>query len=129
MYLVENEVSTYVIGQTSGSLSLNDELIDASDKTDQWARYVSGKKAWSASLGVTLNNTVNAKQREFITSLTKGTKVKVFVGVLSENKQSDGVVGEAWVASIEDSFDNNTLSSRSITLTGDGEPTFIHPAE
>ena len=127
VYLVEDEVNTYVVGQTSGSSSINDELIDASDKTDEWARYVSGKKSWSASLGVTLNNTATAKQREFITSLVEGQKVKVFVGVLNANKQSDGIVGDAWVASIEDSFDNGALSSRSISLTGDGKPTFIHP--
>lgn len=129
VYLVEDEVNTYVVGQTSGGSSVNDELIDASDKTDEWARYVSGKKSWSASLGVTLNNTATAKQREFITSLEKGTKVKVFVGVLKENQQSDGVAGEAWVANIDDTFDNGALSARSISLTGDGKPTFIYPTE
>ena len=128
VYLVEEQVNTYVIGQTSGSSSVNDELIDASDKTDEWARYVSGKKSWSATLGVTLDNSATAKQREFLTSLVEGTKVKVFVGVLKEDRQSDGIVGEAWVASIEDTFDNGSLSSRSINLTGDGKPTFINPA-
>lgn len=127
VYLVEDTVSTYVIGQTSGSSSINDELIDASDKTDEWARYVSGKKSWSATLGVTLDNSATAKQREFLTSLVQGTKVKVFVGVLKEQQQSDGIVGDAWVASIEDTFDNGALSSRSITLTGDGKPTIINP--
>lgn len=128
VYLVEEQVNTYVIGQTSGSSSVNDELIDASDKTDEWARYVSGKKSWSATLGVTLDNSATAKQREFLTSLVEGTKVRVFVGVLKEDQQSDGIVGEAWVASIEDTFDNGSLSSRSINLTGDGKPTFINPA-
>lgn len=128
VYLVEEQVNTYVIGQTSGSSSVNDELIDASDKTDEWARYVSGKKSWSATLGVTLDNSATAKQREFLTSLVEGTKVKVFVGVLKEDQQSDGIVGEAWVASIEDTFDNGSLSSRSINLTGDGKPIFINPA-
>lgn len=128
VYLVEENVNTYVIGQTSGSSSVNDELIDASDKTDEWARYVSGKKSWSATLGVTLDNSATAKQREFLKSLVEGTKVNVFVGVLKENQQSDGIVGEAWVASIEDAFDNGSLSSRSINLTGDGKPTFINPA-
>ena len=128
VYLVEEQVNTYVIGQTSGSSSVNDELIDASDKTDEWARYVSGKKSWAATLGVTLDNSATAKQREFLTSLVEGTKVRVFVGVLKEDQQSDGIVGEAWVASIEDTFDNGSLSSRSINLTGDGKPTFINPA-
>lgn len=128
VYLVEDTVSTYVIGQTSGSSSVNDELIDASDKTDEWARYVSGKKSWSATLGVTLDNTANAKQVEFLNSLVQGSRVKVFVGVLKENEQSDGIVGDAWVASIEDTFDNGALSSRTINLTGDGKPTFIMPA-
>ena len=128
VYLVEEQVNTYVIGQTSGTSSVNDELIDASDKTDEWARYESGKKSSSATLGVTLDNSATAKQREFLTSLVEGTKVNVFVGVLKEDQQSDGIVGEAWVASIEDTFDNGSLSSRSINLTGDGKPTFINPA-
>lgn len=129
VYLVEETLSTYVIGQTSGGASVNDELIEASDKTDEWARYVSGKKSWSATLGVTLDNSASAKQKKFLESLVKGEKVKIFVGVLKEEQQSDGIVGDAWVASVEDTFDNGALSTRNITLTGDGKPTFIYPTE
>jgi hypothetical protein len=37
VYLVEDTTNTYVVGQTSGSFSLNDELLDVSDKTHEWS--------------------------------------------------------------------------------------------
>ena len=128
VYLVENTTNTYVVGQTSGSLSLSDELLDVSDKTHEWGEYVSGKKAWSANIGVNLDNTATAEQIKFVESLVAGTKVKVFIGVLSADQQSDGILGEAYVASVEDTFDNGAVSSRSISLTGTGVPTIIKPA-
>lgn len=128
VYLVEDNTNTYVVGQTSGGFSLNDELLDVSEKTHEWAEYISGKKAWSATLGVNLDNTASAKQIEFLDSLVKGTKVKVFIGVLSSDQQSDGILGEAYVANVEDTFDNGAVSSRSISLTGTGAATIIKPA-
>jgi hypothetical protein len=128
VYLVENTTNTYVVGQTSGGFSLNDELLDASDKTHEWAEYISGKKAWSASIGVNLDNTASSMQIKFLESLVEGTKVKVFIGVLDADKQSDGILGEAFVASVEDTFDNGAISSRSITLTGTGEAIIVKPA-
>lgn len=127
VYLVEDNTNTYVQGQMSGSLSINDELIDVSDKIDTWVRYISGRKAWSASVGVNLDNSATAKQIKFLESLVAGTKIKVFIGVLEADQQSDGVIGEAYVASVEDTFDNNAVSSRSINLTGSGEAIIIKP--
>jgi hypothetical protein len=128
VYLVENTTNTYVVGQTSGGFSLNDELLDASDKTHEWAEYISGKKAWSATIGVNLDNTASSMQIKFLESLVEGTKVKVFIGVLDADKQSDGILGEAFVANVEDAFDNGAISSRSITLTGTGEAIIVKPA-
>lgn len=128
VYLVENTTNTYVVGQTSGGFSLNDELLDASDKTHEWAEYISGKKAWSATIGVNLDNTASSMQIKFLEALVEGTKVKVFIGVLDADKQSDGILGEAFVASVEDTFDNGAISSRSITLTGTGEAIIVKPA-
>lgn len=128
VYLVNESTNTYVVGQTSGSLSVNDELLDVSDKTHEWSQYVSGKKAWSATVGVNLDNSASAKQIEFLESLVAGTTVKVFIGVLKDDQQSDGVIGEALVASVEDTFDNGSVSSRSINLTGVGPLTIVKPS-
>lgn len=127
VYLVEQGAYTYVVGQTSGNSSINDELLDASDKIDEWARYISGKKSWSSSLTLNLDNTANAKQTEFIKKLAAGQPVEIFVGTLNGDQQSDGIAGTAYVASIEDTFDNGALSTRSVNLTGNGEPTIIYP--
>lgn len=128
VYLVEDSTNTYVVGQTSGSFSLNDELLDVSDKTHEWTEYISGKKSWSATVGVTLDNSASKKQINFLESLVAGTKVKVFIGVLEGDKQSDGMIGDALVASVEDTFDNGSVSSRSINLTGVGPITMVKPS-
>ena len=91
LYLVKNDSTTYVVGQTSSNLSLNDELLASSDKMDQWERYISGQKSWSASVTLNLSNNANDKQVEFIKSLVAGTPVDIFLGELKENVQSDGV--------------------------------------
>ena len=128
LYLVESGKTTYVVGQTSGNLSLNDELLAASDKMDQWERYISGQKAWSASVTLNLSNNANDKQVEFIKSLKNGTPVDIFIGELKNDEQSDGTAGSAMVSSVEDTFDKGALASRTVNLTGNGEPTIIYPS-
>lgn len=127
VYLVDSTTSTYVVGQTSGSLSLNNELVDSSDKSSEWAEYISGQKSWSITLAVNLDNSATSHQIKFLESLMDGSKVKVFIGVLEKNTQSDGFVGEAMVASVEDSHDKGAIASRNITLTGTGPLTMVTP--
>ena len=128
LYIVESGKTTYVVGQTSGNLSLNDELLAASDKMDQWERYISGQKSWSASVTLNLSNNATDKQIEFIKSLVAGTSVDIFIGELKGSEQSDGTAGSAMVASVEDTFDKGALASRTVNLTGNGEPTIIYPS-
>lgn len=127
LYLVKDDSTTYVVGQTSLNLSMNDELLDASDKMDQWTKYISGQKSWSASVTLNLNNNATAKQVDFIKALVAGTEVGIFVGELKNDKQSDGVAGNAMVASVEDTYDKGALSARTVNLTGNGQPTIIYP--
>lgn len=127
LYLVKDDSTTYVVGQTSSNLSLNDELLDASDKMDQWTKYISGQKSWSSSVTLNLNNNATAKQVDFIKALVAGTEVGIFVGELKNDKQSDGVAGNAMVASVEDTYDKGALAARTVNLTGNGQPTIIYP--
>lgn len=127
LYLVDTETNTFVVGQTSVNTSLTNDLIETSDKLTEWTTYISGKKSWSASVSLNLSNNATDKQIAFVEGLTKGQKVKVFIGVLSANEQSDGIAGEAWVAQVDDTADNHAITSRSVTLTGDGEPTIVKP--
>jgi hypothetical protein len=106
---------------------LNNELVDSSDKSSEWAEYISGQKSWNITVAVNLDNSATANQVKFLESLIEGTKVKVFIGVLSADQQSDGFVGEAMVASVEDSYDKGSISSRSISLTGTGAITMVKP--
>lgn len=127
LYLVDTNTNTFVVGQTSVNTSLTNDLIETSDKLTEWTTYISGKKSWSASVSLNLSNNATDKQIAFVEGLTKGQKVKVFIGVLSANEQSDGIAGEAWVAQVDDTADNHAITSRSVTLTGDGEPTIVKP--
>lgn len=127
LYLVKDDLTTYVVGQTSSNLSMNDELLDASDKMDQWTKYISGQKSWSASVTLNLNNNATAKQVDFIKALVAGTELGIFVGELKNDKQSDGVAGNAMVASVEDTYDKGALAARTVNLTGNGQPTIIYP--
>lgn len=128
LYLVDSNTNTYVVGQTSANYNLNDDLIEVTDKLTQWKEYISGGKSWSASLSLNLDNSATAQQIEFVKSLKKGQKLTVFIGVLKDNQQSDGIAGEVWVASVDNTADNNAIASRSVNLTGNGEPTIIEPA-
>ena len=128
LYLVDEATNTYVVGQTSVNYSLNDDLIEVSDKLTQWIEYISGRKSWSASLSLNLDNTATSKQIEFVEGLQKGQKLKVFIGILKADQQSDGIAGDVWVASVENTADANAIASRSVNLTGNGEPTIIKPA-
>lgn len=129
LYLVNEETNTYVVGQTSADYNLNDDLLEVTDKMAQWKEYISGGKSWSASLTLNLDNSATSKQIEFVKALTQGQKLTVFIGILKENQQSDGIAGEVWVASVDNTGDANSVASRSVTLTGNGKPTPIYPAE
>ena len=128
LYLVDDTTNTYVVGQTSTNYTLNDELIEVSDKLTQWIEYVSGRKSWSASLSLNLDNSATAQQIKLVEALTKGQRLHVFIGILKDNQQSDGIAGEVWVASVENTGDANSIASRSVTLTGNGEPIIVKPA-
>ena len=127
LYLVNESTNTYVVGQTSVNYSLNDDLIEVSDKLTQWIEYISGRKSWSASLSLNLDNSATAKQIEFVNGIEKGQKLKVFIGILKAEQQSDGIAGDVWVTSVENTADANSVASRTVSLTGNGEPTIIKP--
>ena len=129
LYIVEDNSTTYVVGQTSSNLNMNDELLSTSDKMDEWETHISGQKSWTSSVTLNLSNKASDKQIEFIKALVAGAEVGVFVGKLKEDKQSDGVAGKAMVASIDDTYDKGTLATRVVNLTGNGKPTPIFPED
>lgn len=127
LYAVEASTNTYVAGQTSVNYTMNDELIETSDKLSEWATFISGKKGWSGSCTFNLDNTASAKQIELVKSLKKGMTITIFIGELKEDQQSDGVAGEVYITSVENNADSNAVISRSVNFTGNGEPTIIEP--
>lgn len=120
---------TAIVGETNNSIDINAGLIDASDKTTEWGQNIPGMKSWSASVDCNLDNSATGKQKDFLTGLIAGTKVKVFIGELNNSSApSEGYTGEAYVESVSETRQNGSIISRTISLKGDGELTPTWPA-
>src|SRR5574344_1534388 len=128
VYLVSNTTYTAIVGETANSMDLSHNLMEVSDKTDEWAEYISGAKSWSASLDVNLDNTATERQVEFLRSLVAGSQVNVFIGAMNGAEAADGIAGTAYIASIKDTNNRAAVASRSISLTGNGAPVIVYPA-
>src|SRR5574344_7681 len=97
--------NTWIAGEISNSIDLSDSPIDVSDKDSAWDAFISGQKSWSASAEFNLDNASTGKQKELLQNLITGTKVKIFIGIVSGTTpvQTDGIAGEAIIESISES--------------------------
>jgi predicted secreted protein len=123
-------VNTWIAGETSNSFDISDSPIDVSDKESAWDAFISGQKTWSASADFNLDNSSTGKQKELLQNLITGTKVKIFIGIVSGTTpvQTDGIAGEAIIESISESAEKGGIVSRSISFKGTGAPTPVFPA-
>lgn len=119
---------TWISGETSNSLNLNNTAIDVSDKSSIWDSFISGSKNWDANADFNLDNSATAKQKELLQSLVAGTQVSIFIGILSSGAPADGVAGNALIESISESSERSGVITRSITFKGVGAPTPTFPA-
>lgn len=118
---------TWLAGEQSNNVSLSDSLIETSDKSSAWQSFISGTKGLTASVTAYAADD-SAQQKQCLDALVAGTSVFVFVGELSGTTPSSGYAFEALVASISETNDNGSASSRDFSLTATGEPT-IYPSE
>lgn len=116
---------TWLTGEQTNSFNLTSEAIETSDKSTEWAQFISGKKGATAEVTVYADDT-NAQQQAALKALTTGVNVKVFIGTLtgtSTKTPSEGDVFSAIVTSISDTNDNGSVATRSISLTANGAVT------
>ena len=116
---------TWLTGEQTNSFNLTSEAIETSDKSTEWAQFISGKKGATAEVTVYADNT-NAQQQAALKALITGADVKVFIGTLtgtSTKTPSEGDVFSAIVTAISDTNDNGAVATRSISLTANGAVT------
>ena len=125
MYLTTGNSYTWLAGEQSNSLSLEAEMLEATDKSSQWKQYVPGMKGGSAEVSVYADGS-DEGQVKMLNSLFKGEKVFCFVGELgSGNTPAEGETFEAYVSSISTPAENGSLITRSISLQITGEVTHV----
>ena len=119
---------TWIAGEQSNSVDLNNNAIDASDKSTAWDQFISGNKNWAAQATFNLDNTATAQQKTLLQSLVSGVKVKIFIGVIASNQRSEGIAGEALITAISESSERNGIVSRQVSFQGTGAPTPVFPS-
>jgi len=116
---------TWLAGEQSNSFNRTAEAIETSDKSTDWAQFLSGKKGATAEVTVYTNDS-DAQQKAALSALHNGSQVRVFVGTLTSGSSpapSEGDVFVAVVTAISDTNDNGAVSTRSISLTASGAVT------
>ena len=115
--------TTWLAGEQSNSFNRTAEAIEVSDKSTEWAQFITGKKGATAEITVYTDDTSAGAQYNMIKALHQGSNVRVFIGVLSGSTTSEGDVFTAVVTAISDTNDNGAVASRSISLTATGAVT------
>lgn len=116
---------TWLAGEQSNSFNRTAEAIETSDKSTEWAQFLSGKKGATAEVTIYTDDT-NAQQKAALGALHNGQTVDVFIGTLSSASTpapTEGDVFKAVVTAISDTNDNGAVSTRSISLTATGAVT------
>lgn len=126
VYIVTGSSSltyTWLSGEQTNSFNRTAEALEISDKSTDWAQFISGKKGATAEVTVYTDDTSGEPQYDAISALHNGETVKVFIGTLSSDEPSEGDFFEAVITAISDTNDNGAVASRSLSLTATGEVT------
>ena len=119
LYLTEagGDTYTWLKGEQSHSTTFNSEMIDVSDKSTDWQQFIAGMKSGTAEVTVHADDDASGPQHKLLTALHKGQSVFVFSGILGDDSSpTEGDMFEALVSSIGNTYDNNGVASRSISL-------------
>lgn len=114
---------TWLKGEQNNSFNRSAEAIEVSDKSNDWAQFIPGKKGATASATVFTDDSADGPQRKMLSSLHNGQTVFGFIGELSSTTPTEGDVFEAVITAISDTNDYGAVASRSIDMTITGEPT------
>ncbi len=120
------DVNTAIGGEMSNSVTINNTIIDISDKDSDWAENISGQKSWSVSASFNIVKGATGEQKKIFDKLVSGEKVKIFIGELDGTTQEDGWLGEALIESMSESNEKDASVTREVSFTGTGALTQIN---
>lgn len=121
----DSKTYTWLSGEQNNSFNRTAEAIEDSDKSTEWAQFLSGKKGATAEVTVYTDDN-DAQQKAALAALEAGTPVSVFIGTLSSGSSpapSEGDAFKAIITAINDTNDNGAVASRSLSLTATGAVT------
>ena len=55
--------NTWIAGEQSNSVNYTNNAIDASDKSTEWDKFISGNKSWTATATFNLDNSSTQQQK------------------------------------------------------------------
>ena len=117
---------TWLTGEQSNNFNRTQTAVETSDKSSSWQSFIGGIKGATADVTVHTDDT-DTQQQAVIAALAGGTNVFVFIGELSTSGStttlSAGDAFEAVVTAVNDTNDNGSVASRSISLTVTGTVT------
>ena len=79
-YVVDASTYTWLAGEQNNSVNLNGNLIDISDKSTDWQKWIAGVKGGTISITVFTDNESAAEQKKFLNALN---------GVCARSRQDD----------------------------------------
>lgn len=121
----DSKTYTWLSGEQNNSFNRTAEAIEDSDKSTEWAQFLSGKKGATAEVTVYTDDN-DTQQKAALAALEAGTPVSVFIGTLSSGSSpapSEGDAFKAIITAINDTNDNGAVASRSLSLTATGAVT------
>lgn len=115
---------TWLSGEQSNSLNRTNNIVETSDKSSAYQRFIGGIKGATGDATVFADDQ-DEQQLAVLEALESGEKIKIFVGVLGTGSTpTEGEAFDALINSISDINDNGSVASRSIGWTRTGAPTF-----
>lgn len=105
--------------ETSNTFNRAQEAVECSDKSTQWAKFLSAKRSGTFEVTVYADND-DPGQVMALQGLFVGGKVQFAVGVMGTNDWADMEYGECVVTAASDTNDFGAVSSRQITLQATG---------
>lgn len=126
VYLTTKEAAstgTWLKGETSNSFNRSADVIDISDKENQWRKFITGMLSATAEVTVHLDDTASEQQHKLLKAFTTGASVFVFIGKMGTEAGEEGDSFEAVITAISDSNEMSAVASRSISLQVTGEVT------
>lgn len=120
-------VYTWIGCEVSNNLSRSQEAVECSDKSSDWAKFLSGKKGGSYEVTAYADNT-DPGQKALLKGLSNGSRVYFYVGQVQPSGIDDtipleGELGRCLVTEISDTNDFGAVASRTMRLTVIGEMT------